>query len=514
MHQTLFHIPRTVFDGGLLLAVWAVFSVVLLAWLVRRQGWNADTLGYLPLIVVVAAAIRWVLPALCDEQGLPIRGYGMMVLLAVLAGLGLLVWRARRAQVDREMVLALAFWMILPGILGGRALYVAKNWSDQYWPIYLDPDPEKGGLLPLLGAIANLAAGGLVVLGAFMGGMVGLFFFWRKHRIPLLATCDLFAPSLVLGLAIGRIGCLMNGCCYGGTCELPWAVTFPPESPPYIDEGLKTEPLGYYGLSLRNQRDPSRFVVGAGSDSPAYGAGLRNDDLIVKIDGRDLATAEDGVRLLRDVFRKYKEAVLTLADGRTVTLPARHVPALFGASLGDEPKSPPIVRQVLSHSMAAHAGLCEGDQLTTINGRFVPNAGEAENLLGDSFRERRSPHLVLSDGHELTLGTRSLPLHPTQIYAAVGALLLCLVLLAAEPFTRRDGAVFALMLTLYPIIRFLEESIRTDEKPIWGTGLHISQNISLVMLACGIGLWFYIRRQPKGKVFPRHENALHLTPNV
>ena len=57
-----------VFGLGLALAVWAVFSVVLLAWLLWRQGPNADTLGYLPLLVIVAGAILWVLPAISDEQ--------------------------------------------------------------------------------------------------------------------------------------------------------------------------------------------------------------------------------------------------------------------------------------------------------------------------------------------------------------------------------------------------------------------------------------------------------------
>ena len=47
---------------------------------------------------------------------------------------------------------------------------------------------------------------------------------------------DVIAPSMVLGLAIGRLGCLLNGCCYGGQCDLPWAMTFPYGSPPYADQ--------------------------------------------------------------------------------------------------------------------------------------------------------------------------------------------------------------------------------------------------------------------------------------
>src|SRR5580658_8802490 len=101
MLQTLFYIPSElfglpVFGFGLLLAVWAVASVVLVAWLSRRQGFNADTIGYVQVLAVLGLAIAFVLPMICDSRGLPVRGYGMMMLLAVLSGMGLAAYRARR----------------------------------------------------------------------------------------------------------------------------------------------------------------------------------------------------------------------------------------------------------------------------------------------------------------------------------------------------------------------------------------------------------------------------------
>lgn len=247
MWQTLFIIHAKiagypVFGLGLLLALWAVVSIVMLAWLVWRQGWVADTLGYVPLLLLIGAMIAWVLPAVSEPQGLPIRGYGVMIMLAVVAGTALAVWRAKRVGVDPELIYSLVFWLIIPGILGARAFYVIEYW-DEYARAFTE---HGGGLGPFLtglwvrqdgkdlciGGILNVTRGGLVVYGSFFGGVLGLLLFVRKHRLPLLAVCDLMVPSMALGVAIGRIGCLMNGCCFGAVCEHPWAITFPAGTPP------------------------------------------------------------------------------------------------------------------------------------------------------------------------------------------------------------------------------------------------------------------------------------------
>ena len=116
--------------------------------------------------------------------------------------------------------------MILPAIVGA-GFYVTEYWFEQYWPIY-----GREGLAALLGAVVNMARGGLVIYGGFFGGVLGLLAFYRKYRVPLLATADLVAPSLMLGLAIGRIGCLLNGCCYGGRAICPGRSLSPPTAPP------------------------------------------------------------------------------------------------------------------------------------------------------------------------------------------------------------------------------------------------------------------------------------------
>ena len=102
---------------------------------------------------------------------------------------------------------------------------------------------------------------------------------------------------------------------------------------------------------------------------------------------------------------------------------------------------------------------------------------------------------------------RSLPIHPTQLYAALDAGLLALVLWLAYPFRRRDGEIFAVLITVHPISRFLLEMIRSDEPGQFGTTLTISQWISLAFLVLAAGFWYYVEKQPRGSALPRSDLA-------
>jgi phosphatidylglycerol:prolipoprotein diacylglycerol transferase len=99
--------------------------------------------------------------------------------------------------------------------------------------------------------------------------------------------------------------------------------------------------------------------------------------------------------------------------------------------------------------------------------------------------------------------THSLAVHPAQLYSALDGLLLTLLLLAFDPLKRRDGETFALLLSVHAVSRFLLEIVRIDEPSVFGTGLSISQNISIGMLAAGIGLFVYLERHEA----PRRKGA-------
>ena len=416
MLQTLFHIPNDIYFGlpifgfGWLLLFWSIGSVVLLMWLARRQGSNAETWGYVPLLLLVGAAIWFLLPKLCvPPRGLPIRGYGVMLLVAVAAGVGLAAWRARRLGVDPELIFAMAFWMFIPGIVGARMFYVIEYWSDF----------QKDTFGQTLVAMINVTQGGLVVYGSLIGGILGLLGFIARYKMPPLATFDLIAPTLALGMGIGRLGCLLNGCCYGDLCDSPWAITFPAGSPPHVRQVQRGQTF-LHGLKVVGDRYDRPVITEVRPGSPAHKHRLKPDQQIDSINGRAIHSIEEAQMVLLNAHKGQARISIT-----TLGAPSTHQWPLEGPA------------------------------------------------------------------------PRSLPVHPTQLYASLNGLLLCLFLLAYAPFCRRDGELWAMTLTLYPITRFLLEMIRADEPPVW-MGMTISQNVSLVLLFCAIALWINILLKPPG----------------
>jgi phosphatidylglycerol:prolipoprotein diacylglycerol transferase len=90
------------------------------------------------------------------------------------------------------------------------------------------------------GPVQGLARG-VIFYGCILGGLVGSLIYWFRHPFPFWPMADAVAPALALGLALGRLGCWLNGCCYGAVSGRPWAVRFPAGSPAWVrhvDAGL------------------------------------------------------------------------------------------------------------------------------------------------------------------------------------------------------------------------------------------------------------------------------------
>jgi phosphatidylglycerol:prolipoprotein diacylglycerol transferase len=228
MRSTLFHIPRSIpwgdgvvplFGFGVLLLAWVVLGGAWFARVAMREGLSSAVrqLG-LPL-VAVAAMLGWILPVLDDGAGIPVRGYGVMLLVAAACGTWLSVVRARRVGIDADTILALATEVFLWGLIGARLFYVIE-YHDQFFA-------AGKPLVDSLRDVVNIAAGGLVVFGSLPTAAWAAWRFARRRRLSFLELADCVVPGMLVGLAIGRVGCFLNGCCYGGPCDLPWGVSFP-----------------------------------------------------------------------------------------------------------------------------------------------------------------------------------------------------------------------------------------------------------------------------------------------
>jgi phosphatidylglycerol:prolipoprotein diacylglycerol transferase len=139
--------------------------------------------------------------------------YGVALVLAYVAGELLVLWLARREGMDLDRVLLWMVFLLLGGIVGARLAGLVR-------------DSLARGLIA-----SPLAREGFVSYGAPAGVLVAGWVYARVVRLSLWKLLDLAAPSVALGFAITRIGCFLNGCCYGRPTNLPWGVSFPASSP-------------------------------------------------------------------------------------------------------------------------------------------------------------------------------------------------------------------------------------------------------------------------------------------
>ncbi|MEX0725062.1 MAG: prolipoprotein diacylglyceryl transferase [Planctomycetaceae bacterium] len=296
----------------------------------RRRVWPLrDWTGALVIWGVAGVVIHTAF-SVTGLAALPIYGYGFMLFVAFVAGGWLATGRAKSVQMDPNWIWDAGLWMFVGGIFGARLFYCV-----QYPKIVFG---GKSGL-PLLLAFFDLPSGGIVLYGGVIGGGIAFFLFCHRKKISPLKLADVLAPSVFVGLMFGRIGCLLNGCCFGDRCELPWAIEFAKGSVPY------------------------------------------------------------------DVL---------LSRG------------------------------------------------------FLTGAERA-----------------------------TFPLHPTQVYSAINALFLAILLTVYYPRRSRDGAVLALGWIIYPVTRFMIEFLRGDEMGKFGTSFTIAQWVGVGLFVSGLVFWQMISRQPQ-----------------
>ncbi len=165
---------------------------------------------------------------------LTVRWYGVMMALAFLAGLWTATRRARLVNVSAEVISDVTLWLMLGSIVGARFFYVSTYWKQEFSG---QPFSE----------VFMVQHGGLVFYGGLIGATIsGIgYLLWKK--LPVWKIADILVPSIALGSVFGRIGCLLNGCCYGYACDLPWAIHFPAG---HETAGLPVHPTQLYDALL------------------------------------------------------------------------------------------------------------------------------------------------------------------------------------------------------------------------------------------------------------------------
>ncbi len=240
-------------------------------------------------------------------DGIPLYGFGAMLCVALILCTWLAGRRAQQEGIRKEHIQDLAIWLFVGGILGARFTFLYTQ-GGSFWDFY------------------RIWDGGLVFYGSAIGGLVGYFFAYRftirKQGLSTWKLADVIAPCVALGLCIGRIGCLLNGCCYGSiACPDYYPVHYPLSSFPYYElvaKGYQT--AAGFTMSEANP-DEDRTVGSVDPTSPAAASGLRAGDIIVGADGKPIRNYRELVDHL--VPPKEKDlALLVFRDGKEVELPS------------------------------------------------------------------------------------------------------------------------------------------------------------------------------------------------
>lgn len=421
-----------------------------------------------------------ILKGVLAPDGLPLAGFGAMLFVAFVACTFWGIKRGGAIGMTPAQIQDMFLWVVLAGLIGARLLYMIQ-YSHQF------PDKSPAALFA---AFFQIWRGGIIFYGSALGGAAGYgLFYWfvlRKLNVNTWQLADAVAPVLALGLAIGRIGCYLNGCCWGQVAveevaPVPLGGAHFPLLPAHCRDqlvrDLHLQSSAGFALAPRDRRgpaaDPRAVVLVVEPDSAAAGAGLKAGDRIVKVNGQPNGVVvevmgENGEAVAEALAKKSDRAQVTPGD-------AKKGPTVYFEKYED------YAQAVLS---VPHAGttLVETDAL-----------GE---LARDWPRGRHDLALTVQRGAEEVelppFVPRSVGLYPTQLYETVSMVLLIGFLLAYHPFRRHDGQLMVVCMVGYSVHRFVNESLRIE--PAVGLGLTLSQWGSVVILAAALAMEAYLWR--------------------
>ncbi|MHC4199643.1 MAG: prolipoprotein diacylglyceryl transferase [Planctomycetota bacterium] len=215
MRPLLFSIPAWV--AGLLPAV-IVAQIILQLDLPKKWArWRTPAAGAAALAALTIVAI------LFRGASIPVHAYGVVLALAAVVAITIGVPRSPLVGFEPADMVDFGLYVVLAGVAGARVFHVAENFVFYFGP----------GGRGIFGAIA-IWNGGLVFYGGMMGAMSYTAYYAFRHAgglKGLVRIFDLGAPCALYGLALGRVGCFLNGCCFGSPTGLPWGVAYAKNTP-------------------------------------------------------------------------------------------------------------------------------------------------------------------------------------------------------------------------------------------------------------------------------------------
>ncbi len=160
-----------------------------------------------------------------------ISSYGFMLVMAFTTAYIMINRDGKRLGWPPDLAQDIVFWAAIGGILGSKVYYLIEN-------IGRGAGENLAGLWDMIAGIFTLSpqriaegiqnfGAGLIFFGGLMGGILAITLLLRRKKMGWLSTADVLAPYLILGYAIGRLGCFLTGCCHGIPSQLPWAIAFP-----------------------------------------------------------------------------------------------------------------------------------------------------------------------------------------------------------------------------------------------------------------------------------------------
>ena len=170
-------------------------------------------------------------PVLLSLGPITIHTYGFLVALGFILALEVIRRLSLRSKLNPEKMVEVCYGLLFIGFLGARTLYIITRWND----FAVDP-----------WAVFKVWEGGLVFLGGPIADIPYLIWIFRKTKLPVWKSLDVFAPGLVLAHAMGRLGCLASGCCYGKPTGTEFGIRFYSELvDPYL-RGVLLHPTQLY----------------------------------------------------------------------------------------------------------------------------------------------------------------------------------------------------------------------------------------------------------------------------